>query len=110
MTDMSKIPTSWKRPGQVVSTVDYDAPNVDYDDPTKKYVDGNSTRDTSIKTPGAWSRTLKTATKFVKNIAAQVNDALFDTARIYDVNATYDGIVATEPHSTAKKPQPWSRQ
>lgn len=110
MTDMAKLPTSWKRPGQVDPSADYDGSTIDYDAPGQKYAGSNQTRDTSLKTPSTWSKTLKTATRFVKNIAAQVNDVIFDTNRAYDVNATYDGIVTTEPHSTAKKPQTWSRQ
>lgn len=110
MTDMGKLPTSWKRPGQVAPSGDYDGATVDYDSPTQKYAGSNQTRDTSLKAPGLWSRGVKAATRFVKNVAAQANDVLFDTDRAYDINATYDGIVTTEPHSTAKKPQTWSRQ
>jgi hypothetical protein len=107
---MSKQPTSWRRKGRTTPTVDYDAPAVDYDSSTAKYADNGETHDSVIKQPSAWSKRVKAVTQFLKNPAAILNDTIFDTDRVYDVAATYDGIVAGESHSTAKKATAWSKQ
>lgn len=106
---MAKQTTSWRKKGRTTATGDYDGGTTDYDSGTQKYAGNGETPNSVIKQPSLWSKATKLATRFIKNPASDANDQIFDTSRIYDVAATYDGIVANEPHSTAKKPTAWSK-
>lgn len=107
---MSKITTLWRRKGRTQATADYDGATIDYDEPTQKYAGNGETAVSVIKQRTAWDKKVKQITSFSHNPASEANDQVFDTARVYNVAATYDGIVVGEPHSTSKKPTAWSKQ
>lgn len=106
---MTKQLSSWRKKGRTTATADYDGSTIDYDSGTQKYAGNGETPNSVIKQASVWSKAAKLASRFIKNPASDTNDQIFDTSRIYDVAATYDGIVANEPHSTAKKPTAWSK-
>lgn len=106
---MSKQTTTWRKKGRTPATVDYDDPTKDYDGATVPYAGNGETPESVIKVSSDWRNRVKAITHFILNPASIANDAIYDTTRIYDVAATYDGIVVGEPHSTAKKPQLWSK-
>lgn len=106
---MAKQLTSWRKKGRTAATVDYDAPTVDFDSATTPYAGNGETPASVIKQTTSWSNRVKQLTRFIINPLAYANDAIYDSARAYDVAATYDGIVVGEPKSTAKKPTDWSK-
>lgn len=106
---MSKITTSWRRKGRSTPTVDYDAPTVDYDGSTTPYAGNGETHNSVIKQTSSWSKRVKKLTNFLINPAADTNEYLYNSSQTYNSAATYSGIVVGEPHSTAKKPQAWSK-
>lgn len=106
---MSKQKTNWSLPGQSAQSADYDDSAIDYDESTQQYAGNGQDNKTPLKQRTLFSRATKQRTTFIKNPDAGANDAIFDTDRAYDVDATYDGIVVGEPHSTNKKPMAWSR-
>ena len=106
---MVKQLTSWRRQGRTRPSTGYNESTVDYDSSTTKYADNGETHDSVIKRSVSWSKRVKSVTQFIKNPASTLNDAIFDTARAYDVAATYDGIVTGEPRSTAKKATSWRK-
>ena len=107
---MTKIRTLWQKKGRTQATADYDAADIDYDDSAQRYAGNSETAGSIIQQRTAWEKKVKQVTNFSHNPASEVNDQVFDTARAYNVAATYDGIVSGEPHSTAKKPTAWSKQ
>lgn len=106
---MAKQTTRWRKQGRTTPTADYDGATIDYDSGTQKYAGNGETPVSVIKQRTSWIKRVKNVTRFIKNPASDANDEAFDTARAYNVNATYDGIVVGEPRSTAKKPTAWSK-
>lgn len=106
---MSKIVSSWRRKGRSAPSVDYDAPAVDYDGSTTPYAGNGETHDSVIKVRSDWRNRVKKLTNFVINPLADTNEYQYNSSLAYNSTATYSGIVVGEPHSTAKKPQAWSK-
>lgn len=106
---MSKQTTLWRRKGRTAPSSDYDGATTDYDASTQKYAGNGETAVSVIKQRTSWEKKVKLVTNFSHNPASMVNDQIFNSARAYNVAATYDGIVVGEPHSSAKKPTSWSK-
>jgi hypothetical protein len=106
---MVKQRTQWKKQGRSTPTVDYDDSTTDYDGATTPYAGNGETPASVIKRRALWSKAIKPLTHFVINTAAHTNEEIYNTNRVYNVDATYNGIVVGEPHSTAKKPMIWSK-
>jgi len=106
---MAKILSQWRRKGRSAPSVDYDAPAVDYDGSTTPYAGNGETHDSVIKQRSSWGKRAKAVTQFLINPAADTNEYLYNSSQTYNSAATYSGIVVGEPHSTAKKPQLWSK-
>lgn len=106
---MTKQRTSWSRKGTTAASTQYNDDTVDYDGGTQKYASSGQTHQSVIKKLTSWTKMTKQLTEFVINPSSTANQQTFDTNRVYDVAATFDGIVANEPASTAKKPTAWSK-
>lgn len=106
---MVKQRTQWRKQGRSAATVDYDDSTVDYDDATTLYAGNGETPASVIKRRSLWARSVKPLTRFLVNTAAHANEAIYNSDREYNVDATYSGIVTGEPRSTAKKPNIWSK-
>lgn len=106
---MAKQLTSWRKKGRTAPTVDFDDATVDYDGSTTPYAGNGETPNSVIKTRSDWRNRVKALTHFIINPAADTNEYLYNSSLAYNSTATYSGIVVGEPHSTAKKPQLWSK-
>lgn len=106
---MAKQLTNWRKKGRTAATVDYDAPTVDFDSATTPYAGNGETPASVIKQASSWAKRAKQLTRFIINPASDTNEYLYNSSLAYNSTATYSGNVSGEPHSTAKKPQLWSR-
>lgn len=106
---MSKITTAWRRKGRSAPTIDYDDATVDFDSATTPYAGNGETPASVIKQRTSWGKRVKQLTRFIINPASDTNQYLYNSTAAYNSSQTYNGIVAGEPRSTAKKPTPWSK-
>lgn len=106
---MAKQLTSWRRKGRTAASADYDSASIDYDSSTQLYAGNGETHNSVIKQRTGWSNRVKQLTRFLINPAAVVNEYLYNSSSAYNSTQTYNGIVAGEPRSTAKKPTDWSK-
>lgn len=106
---MAKQLTNWRKKGRSAPTVDYDDPTVDFDSATTPYAGNGETPASVIKQRSGWRNRAKQLTHFIINPAAVINEYLYNSTAAYNSSQTYNGIVVGEPHSTGKKPTPWSK-